>query len=207
MPVNGLRTGAVLAWAALALPASGPALAQAQAQAQAKPDTVAACVACHGPGGNSVNPNLPSIAGQPRTFLENQLVLIREGLREVPEMKGAMASIDDAEIVALARHFSALPAVPAAGPVQADKARAGAALSQRALCGTCHLPGYEGQGQVPRLAGQQEAYLLATMRMYRDKPAPGRDTLMSAPLQGMKDGELEALAHHLARQGLAAGKP
>ena len=69
------------------------------------------------------------------------------------------------------------------------------------VCGTCHLPGYVGQSHVPRLAGQQEAYLLATLRMCRDNPAPGRDTLMSAPLQGMKDTELENLAHHLAHQG------
>ena len=91
--------------------------------------------------------------------------------------------------------------MPAAGTLQADKARAGAELSRRALCAGCHLPGYVGQGQVPRLAGQQEHYLLATLKMYRDNPSPGRDTLMSAPLKGMKDVELENLAHYLAHQG------
>lgn len=144
---------------------------------------------------------MPSIAAQPRTFLENQLVLIREGLRDVPTMKAVMGGLDDAEIVALARHFSALPAPKSAGPVQAEKALAGAELSKRALCGTCHLPGYVGQNQVPRLAGQQEGYLLATLKMYRDNPAPGRDSLMSEPLQGMTDTDLDQLAHHLAHQG------
>ncbi len=176
-------------------------LVAAAAWSQPKPETVAVCVACHGAGGNSANPAMPSIAAQPRTFLENQLVLIREGLRDVPTMKAVMGSLDDTEIVALAKHFSALPAVAAAGTVQADKARAGAELSRRALCGGCHLPGYVGQSQVPRLAGQQEAYLLATLKMYRDNPSPGRDTLMSAPLQGMKDGELDSLAHYLAHHG------
>lgn len=195
-PRAGLRAlGAVMALA------GAVTLARAQADAPPKPQNVAACVACHGPGGVSVIPQLPSIAAQPRTFLENQLVLIREGLREVPEMKAVMGSLDDAEIVALARHFSSLPKVPVRGPLQPDKARAGEELSRRALCGTCHLPGYVGQNQVPRLAGQQEAYLLATLKMYRDNPAPGRDTLMSGPLQGMKDAELEALAHHFAQQG------
>ena len=162
---------------------------------------VAGCVACHGPGGNSTSAAVPSIAAQPRSFLENQLVLIREGLRDIPVMKAVMGTLSDPEIVALARHFSAEAALPAPGPVLPEKARAGAELSTRALCGTCHLPGYVGQGQAPRLAGQQEVYLLATLKMYRDKPAPGRDTLMSAPLQGMKDTELENLAHHLAHQG------
>ncbi len=187
-----------LAWAGLLVVC---AAAPAVAQTLPRPQTLGACVNCHGQGGNSPTSIVPSIAAQPRTFIENQLVLIREGLRDVPEMKTLMATIDDAEIVALARHFSAQAAVPAAGPRQPDKARAGAELSRQALCGTCHLAGYVGQNQVPRLAGQQEAYLLATLKMYRDKPAPGRDTLMSAPLQGMKDAELDALAHHLAQQG------
>ena len=52
-----------------------------------------------------------------------------------------------------------------------------------------------------RLGGQQEVYLLATMKMYRDKPDPGRDTAMSAALYGLKDAELEALAHYLSQQG------
>lgn len=171
------------------------------AVAQPKPETVAACVACHGAGGNSTVAAMPSIAAQPRTFLENQLVLIREGLRDVPTMKAVMGALDDAEIVALARHFSAQTALLVTGTVQPDKKRAGAEISRRALCAGCHLPGYVGQNQVPRLAGQQEVYLLATMKMYRDNAAPGRDTLMSAPLQGMKDVELENLAHHLAHQG------
>ncbi len=191
------RRGAARGWIAAA---ACFALAGAAA-AQPKPETVAACVACHGAGGNSGVAATPSIAAQPRPFLENQLVLIREGLRDVPTMKAVMGALNDAEIVALAQHFSAQPALPGPGAPQADKTRAGAELSRRALCAGCHLPGYVGQGQVPRLAGQQEIYLLATLKMYRDNPSPGRDTLMSAPLQGMKDTELENLAHHLAHQG------
>ena len=42
------------------------------------------------PAGNSLVPSIPSIAGQPKVFLENQLVLIREGLRDVPAMKAVM---------------------------------------------------------------------------------------------------------------------
>ncbi len=196
------QVGRYRAWALLAAfcAVAAPA-ALAQATAEVPVAAMATCTACHGPAGNSQTPSVPSIAAQPRTFLENQLVLIREGLRDVPAMKAVMGTLTDPEIVALARHFSAQTALPAPGKVLPDKARAGAELSRRALCGTCHLPGYVGQSQVPRLAGQLEDYLLATMKMYRDNPAPGRDTLMSAPLQGMKDADLDSLAHHLAHQG------
>ena len=59
-------------------------------------------MACHGPQGNSQIPRIPSLAGQPRLFMENQLVLIREGLRDVPAMKGLLDGVTDAEIVQMA---------------------------------------------------------------------------------------------------------
>ena len=189
-----------VAVAGLAL-AIAAARAQPQALATAAPPSAAACMACHGPQGNSTISAMPSIAGQPKVFIENQLVLIREGLRDVPAMKAVMGSLNDEEIVALARYFSAQEALPRTGEVQAARFAAGAQVSRRALCGTCHLPSYAGQSQVPRLAGQDEAYLALTMRMYRDKPAPGRDTAMSAALYGLSDVDLESLAHYLARQG------
>ena len=179
---------------------AGMASASVGAQ-QPPPGMVEACTACHGPGGNSLTPAIPSIAKQPKTFLENQLVLIREGLREVPAMKAVMGGLSDPEISALAAHFSAQPATLPPGSLNPVRYAAGAEVSKRALCGTCHLPDYSGQSQVPRLAGQHEAYLAPTLKMYRDKPAPGRDTAMSAVLYGLGDADLDHLAHYFANVG------
>jgi len=65
------------------------------------------------------------------------------------------------------------------------------------LCGTCHLPDYSGRQQIPRLAGQREDFLLYAMKQFRDHPGPGRDTIMSASLYGLKDRDLSDLAHYL----------
>ncbi len=184
--------GAVLLLAAMAMTA--PASAQAPSK-----DRLAACAACHGAEGVAASPAIPSLAGQPKLFIENQLVLMREGLREVPAMQAAVAGLSDEEIVALARHYAALPLQPAPGPLQADKQRAGAVLSKQGGCGSCHLPDYRGQNQVPRLAGQQEAYLLASMKQFRDHPGPGRDTIMSSTLRGLTDADLDRLAHYFAQ--------
>ncbi len=180
---------------ASAMALCGSAAAQAAPPA---PATLAVCGSCHGADGNSPSPAIPSIAGQPRLFIENQLVVIREGLREVPVMKDSVARLSDEEIVALARHYAEQPLKPPAMRVDAAKARRGAELSRKALCGTCHLPDYAGQQQVPRLAGQHEDYLLLAMKSFRDQPGPGRDTIMSASLYGLKDAELADLAHYLA---------
>lgn len=178
-------------------------LCAAAAAVHAEPgaERLAACAACHGPRGNSAIARFPSLAGQPRLFIENQLVLIREGLRDVPAMKPAMAGMTDEEIGALAGYFAAQPLVPPSGPVDAAKRRAGEQTARRLLCGTCHRADYSGQQQVPRLAGQNEAYLVAAMKQFRDGPGPGRDTIMAATLRGLSDAELEELAHYVARVG------
>ena len=159
---------------------------------------LALCMACHGPQGNSQVPTTPSLAGQPRLFIENQLVLIREGMREVPEMKGTLDNVKDADIVEIAAYFAAQKPAPAPGAARADAYRRGEAVAGKALCGTCHLPDYSGRQQIPRLAGQQETFLGQSLKQFRDRPARGRDTIMSASLYGLKDEELVDLAHYLA---------
>jgi cytochrome c553 len=199
MPVErALARGAAVVAAGL--------VAAAAAQAQPSAERLAACAACHGASGNSPSPAIPSIAGQPRVFIENQLVIMREGLREVPVMAPVLKGLTDEEISALAKHFSALPVVPAVAPVQAEKQRAGAEISRKALCGTCHLATYSGQNQVPRLAGQHEDYLLLAMKAFRDQPGPGRDTIMAATLRGMNDTELGQLAHYFSQAPIAPAK-
>lgn len=201
--IRALATAALMlsaGWTVLAQK-TAPAVsgtAQVNASIQA-PERAAQCMACHGPGGVSQIPTIPSLAAQPRVFIENQLVLIREGLRDVPAMKGSLNGVSDAELTALARYFSALPAPAIAkGPVDAHSFQRGKELAKAALCGTCHLPAHQGRDQVPRLASQQEQFLRDVMKEYRDKPGPGRDTVMAAALYGINDAQLKDLAHFFA---------
>lgn len=201
MPVERLRRAArALALLAVAAPLLvGPGAARAQAApAATAPATLAVCGSCHGADGNATIAHWPSLAGQPRVFIETQLVLIREGLRDVPEMKAVVAGLSDAQIGALATYYAARTPALHAGPVDAARAERGAAKARQGGCGSCHLPDYAGQQQVPRLAGQNEAYLVASMKQFRDHPGPGRDTVMASTLRGASDADLADLAHHLA---------
>jgi cytochrome c553 len=196
----GMVLAGALVWTTPAAWAQQAFQGAAQVNASIKaPERAAQCVACHGPAGVSQIPSIPSLAAQPKTFIENQLVLIREGLRDVPAMKGSLDGVPDAELVALAAYFSAQPAPPAAkGRVNKASLERGRELAKSALCGTCHLPQYQGRDQVPRLASQQEQFLLDVMKEYRDKPGPGRDTVMAAALYGINDAQLKDLAHFFA---------
>ena len=157
------------------------------------------CGACHGSDGNSSMAGSPSLAGQPKIFLENNLIMIREGIRDIPAMKGQLDRLSDPQIIALAKFYSAktLKLIPG----QRDEVlyERGQLLSKQALCGTCHLPDYVGREHMPRLAGQREDYLLHSMRQFRNNQATGRDTIMAASLYGMNDDDLRAIAQYLSQ--------
>jgi len=176
----------------------GPLLA-ALCLSAAAADRAALCESCHGGGGNSTTPLTPSIAGQPVTFLENQLIFFREGLRNAPVMQPLMKGVADAEITSLARHFSRQE-VKAAKAAAGDAAVIvrGKAIADKRHCGQCHLPTYAGRDQIPRLAGQREDYLVDTMIAYRDGKRTGADTTMSEVLDGLSDADIRALAAYVA---------
>jgi cytochrome c553 len=157
------------------------------------------CGACHGPDGNSKIVGTPSLAGQPKTFLENQMVMIREGMREIPAMKGQLDGLSDAAIIAIAKFYTTSQAISQAGPRNNALFEKGQVISKEALCGTCHLPNYVGRDQMPRIAAQREDYLLYSMRQFRSNQATGRDTIMAASLYGMSDDDLKAIAHYLSQ--------
>ena len=113
-------------------------------------------------------------------------------------MKGMLDTLKDPELVALATHFSTQTPAKPTGSINREVFERGKALSAKMLCGSCHLADYSGRQQMPRLAGQNEAFLASSMKQFRDHAGLGRDTVMSASLYGLKDNDLADLAHFLA---------
>jgi cytochrome c553 len=168
-------------------------------------ERVQLCAACHGTDGNSVDPKVPSIAGQPKLFLETQLVLFREELRKSDLMLPVVKGLKDPELIKLAEHFSKLPAKGMeSGEPNPALMKTGQERAKALRCGICHLSDFSGQNQVPRLAGQREAYLEGEMRAYRDGKRTGGDTIMAAALYGVGDADIKALAHFLSRSNARA---
>ncbi|MDH3413416.1 MAG: cytochrome c4 [Gammaproteobacteria bacterium] len=159
---------------------------------------ISACASCHGSDGNSAREGIPSLAGQPEKFLVDQLILIREGVRRSELMRPFVRGFDDATIIAIAEHFASMPARPAEGSPNPELFARGRALVQSGHCGGCHLPDYSGRAQIPRIAGQREDYLAATLMAYRDGRILRPDTTMNNVMHGAADDEIRALAHFLA---------
>ncbi len=169
------------------------------AYAQISAQRLALCAACHGADGNSQIKGIPSLAAQPKLFLETQLVLIREGMRDIPSMKGMLNGVSDAEVTALAKYYADKPLAPVPTDRDAEVFARGGKLAEGMRCGICHLPTYLGREQIPRLAGQREDYLLLSMQQFKNNQAIGRDSNMAASVYGVSDQDLQDISYYLAR--------
>lgn len=181
---------------------AGAALAQSKADPSRGAARSASCVACHGSAERDALANTPYLAGQQSDFMVLQMVLLREGLRDVPIMTAALKGLTDPDLFDIAAYFSGQN--PPGGNARPDSnlhAR-GAALSKAMGCGSCHLQDYRGQKQVPRLSNQREDYLFMSLQAYRDNQRVGADTSMNGILYRMPDSDIRALAHYLAHQSV-----
>jgi len=178
---------------------AGAALAQSKADPVRGEVLAKTCDSCHGTPGRAPLPLTPWLAGQPDDFLVMQMFLLREGLREVPQMAGKLKDFSDPDFMDIAAYY-ARQAPPRGSARQDPKLHArGAGLARTMGCNSCHFD-YSGQKQVPRLANQREVYLVAALKAYRDNKRAGPDTSMNGIMYRAADGDIEALAHFLAHQ-------
>ena len=179
---------------ALVIALSGPDLALPQGLPLS--ERIQQCGACHGEDGNSRLEKIPSLAGQPEFFLLNQLILMREGVRQVEAMAPFVKDLKDADIEALAKHYAKLAPKRTDEPIEPALVRRGAETAAQRRCSSCHLPTLAGQDQMPRLAGQRIDYMTEALKAYRDDKRTGADTAMTAAILGLSDADLAALAHY-----------
>ena len=125
------------------------------------------CAACHGPAGRIETPLTPVLGGQPSLYVITQLFLYREGRRSNEAMTAAAKTLTDDDLRGYSELIGALPAVPPPPPpTPPDPIRMarGRALAEQHKCLFCHGPGLAGGQQVPRIGGQHEDYLKASLR-------------------------------------------
>lgn len=159
------------------------------------------CTACHGQDGNSANPAVPSIAGQPRQFISTALYMFRSGDRKDPQMTPIAAPLSNADLNELAAYFSVQKPAPPSHQTRADNAKSGPDLARKFNCTQCHTAQLSGQQQMPRLAGQNYEYLLAALRAFKAGKRADMDGNMAAAAQALSDKDIEVLADYIAGLG------
>jgi len=156
------------------------------------------CKACHGADGNASIPGTPSIAGQPVYFTHWQLIKFRDGRRKDPQMTPFAVNLSDTDMADLAAFYAEQR--PAARPAVTEPAKVdtGRELAKQHHCVSCHRPGLVGHEQIPRLAGQDLAYLVKLLRGFKAQTAGDLDGTMTTAAQPLSEADIENLAHYMA---------
>ncbi len=180
-----------------------------QGSAEAGAAKAAACVACHGPAGNSSNPEWPKLAGQGARYTYEQLKRFKSGDRKSPLMAPMAAPLSDEDMRDLAAYFAAQPFSPGVASEEAVAVaeplyRGGDASRGIPACAACHLPngaGVESAGY-PHIGGQHGTYAATMLQVYREagkqKEIPaGNFGVMAAVAGKLTDDEIAALASYI----------
>jgi cytochrome c553 len=170
----------------------------ARADAAAGQAKAAVCVACHGPMGNSTNPDYPILAGQTARYLYLELRDFKEGRRSDPRMTAMAAGLSREDMMDLADYFAAQR--PAPVPFKADPVRvdAGRRKAAEVLCTMCHLGGFTGQNEIPRVAGQYDQYIVKQLQDFRARRRTNDAGSMTSVTKGLSDEDIENLAAYVA---------
>jgi cytochrome c553 len=163
-------------------------------------EKAAQCTPCHGEAGASQTENTPSLAGQPDSFLQWQLVFFRAGSRKSEVMQPIAEQISNEDIRNLGTYFASLTPPKASIPDDnPDLSKKGAEAAAGRRCASCHGDTFAGTKAVARLAGQREEYLAKALHDYKSNLRVGGGVAAMAEVAyPLSEEEITALAHHLA---------
>lgn len=165
---------------------------------------VASCFQCHGSQPFSVlQPKIPRIRGQNKSYIALQLQRFRSWEREDPTetMNDIAYPLKDQDIEELSNYFASFFTEP--NPKDAPKVpkesqmlyQRGQALA-KAQCISCHQNslnrGLPNDDLLPILAGQSQQYLM--VQLFRFRRNDSRSNLMHQFTQTLSDDDIEALS-------------
>ncbi len=154
-----------------------------------------ACVACHGPGGNSAVGAFPTLAGQNARYIYLQLRDYKEGRRKNPMMSPVAAGLEKQDMHDLAAYFASQKQARSTFKAEPERIKAGAAKAEESLCAMCHLGGMAGQNEVPRLAGQHPDYIITQLKNFKARERTNDAGNMTSLAQTLSEEDITNLAH------------
>lgn len=162
----------------------------------------ATCGACHGPDGNSVNPEWPSLAGQHPVYIVAQLQAFKDNVRKNVNMNAMAAPLSEQDMADLAGYFASqtlkVPSVDAEAAAPGGEIyRGGNAASGVPACMACHGPNGAGNAAAnyPALRGQHAKYTAIQLAAYKSgERVTDQKAIMRSIAARMTAEEIEAVS-------------
>ncbi|HTY04180.1 MAG TPA: c-type cytochrome [Rhodocyclaceae bacterium] len=158
------------------------------------------CNGCHGVGGVSAGPSMPSIGGLPRDYLARIMKQWKYDERVGVTMNRIVKGFSDDELDALAGYFSRQPWVPAPQRAPADVMQKGrSAVSES--CEDCHgISGNDPDVDAPRINGQWSRYMELELEKFRSADFKMPHRKMRRAANEMKPADVSAAARYFGAQ-------
>ena len=140
----------------------------------------------------------PILAAQTSRYLYLELRDFKEGRRSDPQMSPIAASLTRDEMRELADYFAKQEPPPQTFKADPAKAALGRAKAEETLCTMCHLGGFAGQNEIPRVAGQQYAYIVKQLSDFKARKRTNDAGNMTSVASTLSDKDIENLAQYVA---------
>jgi cytochrome c553 len=161
------------------------------------------CRRCHGSDGNSLQPDVPNLAGQNAKFLLEQIEKFATRQRDDFVMSELAANFTPEDKVNIAVFYHSKTVKPQS--VDEKRASKGKTLYYR-VCSGCH--GIEGYGdhKLARLAGQKPVYVMKVLKTFRSnannaavrKESQRKSEIMEGVVKNLSDEQIESVAAYVA---------
>lgn len=155
------------------------------------------CVACHGLD-KTLNNETPILSGQTWRYLYLQMKDFKEGRRTNEFMNPLMKDLSKKDMYNLAAYYA--DQENKAQNEQGDPALIdqGRKVAENALCTMCHLGGFKGQNEVPRVASQHYSYIVKQLIAFKNRERTNDAGTMAAYMSNVSKQEMEAVAAYVA---------
>jgi cytochrome c553 len=182
----------ILVGLTLGLAAIGASFAQ-----KAPPPQAQVCIGCHGVDGNPIQPDYPRLNGQTARYLYLQLRDYKAGRRTHELMTPMVANLSREDMDLLADYFAAQKVPPQNYKPDPKRAALGKAKADETLCTMCHLGGFSGQNEIPKVAGQNFDYIVKQLREFKAMKRTNDAGSMTSVSKTMSDEDILNVAHYI----------
>src|SRR5205814_1927116 len=75
---------------------------------------------------------------------------------------------------------------------------AGKRKAEAVLCTMCHLGGFSGQNEIPRVAGEHPEYVIKQLKAFKARTRTNDAGSMTSVAQTISEQDIEDLAHYIS---------